>query len=132
MKLRVCPAEKEDIYKDIARIPQSFRTDKNLNVIKEGKVCKITVGSKSIHVILRGKGNSNERAIFLDEIKREELGVTKGEEVDVQLLPLGVLGTIRWALGTSDIAYRTGAWFAFVSIVVTILGLVFGFFSCKK
>ena len=80
-KLKVEKSKREDIYKDIIRIPKRCRKTKGGKIIKEGELCLVSVPKtkKSVYAILRGC-KKNQKSIFIDEYLRNKLGVEAGKE----------------------------------------------------
>jgi hypothetical protein len=97
MRLTVGSAEREGVFRDIARIPEEHRVAPDGRPIKEGTVCSLTVGTELSYVLLRGLGTSKEAVICLDERKRNELGLALGATADFDLRPAGLVGQFLWA-----------------------------------
>ncbi len=129
MKLNVCKAIYEDVYRDIIRIPESHRYDRDKRKIKEGSVCKVTIGEVSTFAILRGYSDSVEPLIFIDERLRDELKVHEHDQIEVQLEQTSIIGQFRWAWNASEPAYRVAARMAFMSVILGFIGFVMGAFS---
>lgn len=85
MSVRLNVRRAADVYKDIARVPESHRNDPSGRLIPEGEVCRLFVSRRSTYALLRGKVDSSEAAIWLDERTRNRLDVTPGQEVDFEL-----------------------------------------------
>jgi hypothetical protein len=132
MKLRVQKAQEPDIYRDTARIPEPCRITKTGQIIEEGKVCKVTARGQSIYLILRGRLDTNEEVIYLDERCRNRLGVSINEQVEFDLKPVRLFGEFRWAWSASDPAYRIAARLAVLSVVLGFLGIGLGIISVFK
>ena len=132
MKLLVRPANREDIYKDIARVPEPYRLDSRGLTIREGSVCKVSAGSRHSFVLLRGLLDSGDAVICLDERKRNELGLNSGDSADLKLKKVGLWGEFRWAWHASDPAYRVSARLGLLSLVLGAIGLILGLMSFWK
>ena len=129
MKLNVRKANYEDVYRDIIRIPESHRYDRNKRKIKEGSVCKVTIDGVSTFAILRGYGDSVEPLIFIDERLRDKLKVYEHDQIEVQLKQTSPIGQFRWAWNASETAYRVATRMALLSVILGLIGLVMGVFS---
>lgn len=122
-------ADATDVYRDIVRIPEEHRKDKANETIPEGEVCKVTAGTRSAFVILRGKQNAHDAAAWMDERTRNRLGLSVDTEVDLDLEAVRLWGQGRWAWSSSDPAYRVSARLAVLSVVLGLLGFVLGVVS---
>ena len=129
MKLQVQMAAREDVYRDLARIPEAHRRGRDGKTIIEGSVCKISAGSASTYALLRGCQVTDQPVILLDERTRNELGLSCGQSVDFVIKPAGLSGQFRWAWSASDPAYRIGARMAVISVALGFTGLVLGVVS---
>jgi hypothetical protein len=129
MKLKVIPAAREDVYKDIVRVHEQYRLAGDKRVVPEGCVCKISTPDKRAYAIVRGCGDGSEKWIYIDERLRNTLGLTRGEEVEVRFEPAGFWGQFYWAWTASDPAYRVAARLGLLSVVLGLLGLVLGLLS---
>lgn len=130
-KLKIIQAAKEDVYRDIIRIPEEHRLDINGKVVPEGSVCKICAADKSIYVIVRGCSDVTEPVVYIDERIRNSLSLQKGDEVEMSLCPAGFWGQFWWAWTASDPAYRIAARMGLLSVVLGFLGLVLGLLSLR-
>lgn len=128
-RLHVRYAAKDDVYRDIARVPEPHRKDPRGNTIPEGEVCRLSVGEKSALVLLRGQGDTTEAAIWLDERTRNRLALTPDQDAEVEIQPVGLYGQLCWAWEASDPAYRVVARLAVLSVVLGAVGLVLGMAS---
>ncbi|MDQ2947338.1 MAG: hypothetical protein M3Y27_15635 [Acidobacteriota bacterium] len=95
---------KDDTYSDRIRIPEQFRGG-----IKEGRICKITVGSKSVLVEARGLLEEQRRIVRLDESTRNKLGVDCDQRYDFTLKTVSIIGQCKWAWNAADSAARIAA-----------------------
>jgi hypothetical protein len=131
VKLRVVKADRQDVYRDIVRIPEQFRQASDGTTVPEGEVCKITVrGNRRIaFVILRGKEDSQEQDVWLDERTRNRLGVLPGDEICLEMETAGLWGQWKWAWSSSDPAYRVSARLALLSVVLGAVGVLLGLVS---
>ena len=62
----------------------------------------------------------------MDDKTRTDLGITDKNEYDFQLEELGWLGQFRWAWNASDPAPRIAARIGLVSMLMSLVGIVFG------
>ncbi|MHB8347389.1 MAG: hypothetical protein ACYDHM_09425 [Acidiferrobacterales bacterium] len=83
MKLTVQCAAKEDVYKDILRVPEQHRLDARGHVIPEGSVCKIMISDRMAYGIVRGASRSLQPEIHMDERLRNLLHVEVSEKIEV-------------------------------------------------
>lgn len=134
IRLTVAQADREDVYRDIARVQERYRKDVNGVTLSEGEVCKITVEEtgRSTLVILRGRHGRDEKALWIDERTREKLKVSVGDETSFRLEADLWFGAWRWAKGSSDVAYRICSQLALLSVALGVLGLILGVVSLCK
>jgi hypothetical protein len=129
VRLTVQRANLEDVYRDIGRIPEDHRKDSRGSTVKEGSVCKVSVGQKHSFVLLRGLQDSQDAVIRLDERKRNELGLNLGDTADFSFSKVRLWGELRWAWQASDPAYRVSARLGVLSLVLGLIGLFLGILS---
>jgi hypothetical protein len=127
-RLEIHQGKKEEVYRDIVRIPEAVRLDEAAGTICEGRICKITSGRKTAYVIVRGVKNfelegspahEHGRCIHMDEATRKRLGVEETHSARFELEPCGWWGEFRWAWNATEIGYR-------ISSRLGLLGLVLG------
>jgi hypothetical protein len=120
--MRVYPAWREDVFKDIARIPERDRDG-----IREGSVCSIFVNGKKKKLIVRGLDEELNGGIMLDEITRKAMGnLQVGLSYDFSIKEDGIWGHIKWACTVSDSGARIAAWIGVISLALGLLGAVLG------
>ncbi len=129
INLLVKKAAEADIYRDIARVPEPHRKGSNGQTIPEGSVCKLSTAGKSAYVLLRGKGETEETAIWLDERTRNHLSITAGERSNFEFRHVGLWGQTCWAWNASDPSYRVVARLAVLSVALGVIGLALGVLS---
>ena len=129
LQLVVHAANREDIYRDVARVPEKHRLDAGGQQIPEGSVCRVVTPRSSTYVILRGLADSSEPVIRLDERQRNLLGLSQGDEVLFRFEKAGWWGELRWACNASEPAYRLASRLGVVSALLGLLGLLLGLFS---
>lgn len=127
--LLVKKSAEEDVYRDIARVPEVHRKDRKGKMIEEGNVCRLTCEGRSTYVLLRGKGDEAEGAIWLDERTRNRLGITAGSQRGFEFCPAGIWGQTCWAWSASDPSYRVSARLAVLSLALGVAGLLLGLLS---
>jgi hypothetical protein len=97
-KLRVYPLWREDVFKDIARIPEQQRGG-----IREGSVCTVSANGCTKQLIVRGLEEALADGITLDEITRKAMGnLQEGLSYDFAIKEAGVWGQIKWACLVAD------------------------------
>lgn len=129
LRLVVKEADAADVYRDIGRIPEVHRKDRRGHPVPEGSVCKLGAAGKSVYVAIRGMGDSQEPAIWIDAKIRDNLAVKAGQEYEFDLRRVWWPGQFRWAWSASDPAYRIAARMGFLSLVLGVIGLVLGLIS---
>src|SRR5438045_3886629 len=102
MWLEVHRAIGEDVYRDLVRIPESFRKDPNGRRIRESTVCQIAVKDRSTLVSVRGLAEEARPIIRMDEKTRLDLGIIDQKEYEFVLTPVGWVKQFRWAWNSSD------------------------------
>lgn len=109
-KLTVCEISKDDVYKDIVRIPEPHRVDRHGKTIEEATVCWIDGVPRRKPVILRGYKKSNNPEMHVDERTRNRLGIRLGNPVTLgSLAPdFGVSSFGRGAPRRPDTGLRRG------------------------
>ncbi len=125
MKLTVHEALKEDVYRDLVRVPEVHRKDMEGRTIAEAEVRRIRIGSRTAFVVLRGWKDTSEATIRLDERTRNLLGVDLGENLEFSF-ESAWFGGLRWAWNSTDIAYRTMAKLALLSVLLSLFGGILG------
>jgi len=129
MKLKIMPAAKEDIYRDIIRVHEKYRIDINNSLIAEGSVCRLSANSRSVYGLARGLDKKPEPVIQMDERLRNILCINKGDVVEIEIKKVGFVGQFRWAWKSSDPAYQVMAKLAVLSVGLGIIGFIIGFLS---
>jgi hypothetical protein len=124
--LTVHKEDQEDVYHNRARIPEPFRGS-----IREGRVCKLSVGSASTLVEVRGAGDS-DAVIKIGELARRALAVRAGESHKFCLREVWWIGQLRWAWSASDSASRIAARLGILGLLLGLIGLVLGIISLYR
>lgn len=127
MRLTVCQSAKEDVFRDLVRIPEAQRLDRRERPIENGAICKITVRDKSILATVRGCGEDElPPYVFLDRKQRDALGVSPPTAYDFDLRPVWLIGQCRWGWHASDPAYRLAARLGLLSVTLSVVSVVLG------
>ena len=122
LNMKVYPLWREDVFKDIARIPEQDRGG-----ICEGSICSITANGRTKRVIVRGLEETLNGGIMFDEITRRAMGhLQQGIHYDFTIKEAGLWGQVKWACTVADRGARISAWIGVVSIVLGIIGVVLG------
>jgi hypothetical protein len=133
MKFVVRPAAREDVYRDVVRIPERYRITKSGKTISEGSVCALATGRhKRVYAIVRGTLDGEESTVKMDERVRNALELQVGEEIDLSLRQAGPIGEFLWAWNASDPAYRIVARLAVLSALLGLLSLGLGILSLVR
>jgi hypothetical protein len=129
--LTVLQADKDEVYRDIARIQATYRKGVDGITLPEGQVCRITAAEtgRSTLIILRGRHGPDEPSIWIDERTRDDLGVEVGQEGSFRLETDVRFAAWKWAFRSSDVAYRICAQLALLSVTLGFLGLALGIIS---
>src|ERR1700723_1448175 len=95
--LLVFGGHSEDFYRDVARINKNRRGG-----IGEGAICKVSVGSRSKLLVVRGirRDDPTYQSAFgikLDSLTREILDVDLNRTYDFEIKTVGLLSQIKWA-----------------------------------
>ena len=126
MRLRVHQLAAEEVYRDMARVPEEYRLDREGKRIPEAKICEVLVEAKSKLLILRGRQGCYEPIICVDEKTRDSLGIKEKSDYEFQLLPVGFLREFAWAWNATDPTYWIPARLAIISFSLSVLSLVLG------
>jgi hypothetical protein len=121
-RLRVYPLWKEDVFRDIARIPRKDRGD-----IREGSICAVSVNGQQKLLIVRGVEDTLSPGIMLDATTREAMGnLQDGMTYDFTVTKSGIWQQVRWACTVADPGARIAAWIGVTSVILGLAGLVLG------
>ncbi|AMJ61064.1 hypothetical protein [Bosea sp. PAMC 26642] len=66
---------------------------------------------------------------MLDYEVRTELGVSKGQKIELVIERAGLAGKLRWYFGNADPAIHIPAWIAVWSMFLGIAGIAIGLFA---
>lgn len=127
LTLTVFTADDKDVYRDIARIPETHRDG-----IKEGVMCRITHEQRSAFVAIRGMGDRKEKVVKLDELTRRTLCVTEGKEYCFDVEELSGLEQLCATWHTSDPFNRMSMRLSLISFALGLIGLALGIVSLFK
>jgi hypothetical protein len=123
-RLKVLMIADRDVYKDIVRIPEIHRVDRNGNIIEEATICWIRGTPKKSVVTLRGFQRSSAPEIRMDERTRLRLGVDSGESYDFEFKHAGMWGQLKWAWRASETGYQVASRLAVIGLVLGILAFL--------
>jgi len=119
----------DEVYRDIARVPEIHRIDVNRRPIPEGQICKVSTGGNSIRLSLRGNVLDSNPAIQIDERTRKRLHLINVRCANFDFEQVHWPGRFLWMWHASDPAYRMAARFAVISLLLSFFGVVLGFLS---
>lgn len=127
-RLKIVASRREDIYRDIARVPEQYRLTPRGKRIREGLVCLVEIAGRRCYLILRGdeESPSPSPTIQLDGKSRDVLTVRPGQELEVRMKPVWLFRQVLWAWNASDPAYRIASRLGVISLFLGIVGLVLG------
>jgi len=111
---------REDVYHGRARIPELFR-----GCIKEGRVCKISVGSKNTLLEVRGT-KASTGIIKIGDLARQELAVKAGESYTFCIREVWWVGQLLCAWKAADSASRIAARLGVLGLVLGMVGVILG------
>ncbi|SRR5258708_3470217 len=132
-KLEVRSIADEGVYKDIVRIPEVHRTDKNGDTIEESTCCRISGTPRSSFAVLRGYQKCEKAEIHMDDRTRNRLGGIKvGESYDFTFTPAGLSGQLQWAWNASETGYRVASRLAVIGLVLGLLAFIPVLVECVK
>jgi hypothetical protein len=122
--LKVCKIDEEDVYKDIARVPEKHRTDTKGRLLEESTVCRIDGTTHSSFVVLRGYQESSNAEIHMDDRTRNRLGVELDKCYDFRFKPVGLCGQLKWAWKASETGYRVASRLAIIGLGLGLLAFI--------
>lgn len=122
LKVRRLPDD--DTYKDIVRIAEVHRVDKDGETIEESTVCWIGGSPHSALAVLRGYQDSDRAEIHMDDRTRSRLGVRLDEVHEFDFRRAGLWGQLRWAWNASETGYRVASRLAVVGLILGVLAFL--------
>jgi hypothetical protein len=125
VELTVAKLASEDAWRDIVRIKDDYRKDRNGNHIHRGTICKITGNGKSKWVIVHGR-RPQDNTVEMDLNVRLALGVKVGETHPFVLEQLNWFRSLWFPWKASDPMYRLPAQLSIVSFLIGVLLGVLG------
>jgi hypothetical protein len=123
-KLTVHELAKEDVYKDLVRIPECHRLDESGNRIEESTVCWIRGTPKESVATLRGFQHSKGPEIHMDDRTRNRLGVELGRSYNFTFSKARWWGQLRWAWCASETGYQIASRLAVIGLLLGILAFL--------
>lgn len=123
-RLKVCQIEEADVYKDIVRIPELHRTDREGKPIEESTVCWINGTPQRSVAVLRGYQKSANAEIHMDERTRNRLGVQLDHSYDFRFKKAGFCGQLKWAWKASETGYRVASRLGVIGLIVGLLAFI--------
>ncbi len=132
-RLEVHELNHEDVYKDIIRVNEAHRINKQGENIKEGQVCLVRVEGRKCLAVLRGCQHSKAPEIRMDEYTREKkLAVLCKHSYEFEFKPVGMIGEFRWAWNATEMGYQVSSRLAVLGFITGVLGLLFGIVALVK
>jgi hypothetical protein len=123
--LRVIKADRNDVYRDIARVHHDDRGN-----IAEGRICKVSVNGRTRLLAVRGVPDEVKGCIRLDDATRFTLGIVSGTVYAFEFSTIAPYQAIVWACKASEPGARIAAWIAVWSVILAVLfgiaGLLIG------
>ena len=111
----------EDVYHDRVRVAERFRGS-----IREGRICKVSVGKESRLLEVRGIPDGSEPVIKIGELARQALGVEDRVAYTFCMREVWWVGQFRWAWSGSDSAYRIAARLGLLGLFLGVVGVALG------
>lgn len=124
--LRVVRLDLADVYRDLVRVPETFRRYESGKTVPESTICKVTVEGRSILVSARGWDGQTEPTIRMDDKTRNALGVAVGRDYSFEFREASLLEKLSWAWNSSDPTPRIAARIGVVSLGLGALGAILG------
>jgi hypothetical protein len=131
MELEVCELPLRDVWKDIARIPHSYRRDVHGRQLHRGEIVKLKVNGTRKFVVLHGCRKKGARIVLIDSKLRTDLKLKNGVVYDFELERASLPGQWVWTWNASEPMYRVPAQVSLISFVLGVLGLILGIVSIR-
>jgi hypothetical protein len=113
-----------DVYRDRVRVPEVFR-----GCIREGRICKVSVGGQSALLEVRGLQTENAPIIRVGDLSRRALGLEPGKKYAFCIREVWWIGQFAWAWRASDPASRIAARLGILSVALGFIGVALGLFA---
>ncbi len=126
MKLTVKRASKDEVFGDIARVSEEYRTTPAGKTIRSGTVCRITVNGRSAYAVMKGTPDESVQLIYMDEYLRLKLKVEPKDTLEFKFYPAGLYGSVVWTWNATDPVYRVASRMSVLSLALGIISLVLG------
>jgi hypothetical protein len=117
LELQVRQGKKEDVYKDVVRIPRAHRGE-----IRSGSVCRIKIKGVTRYLIVRGTEDFDDPVFQVDDINRDKFDLRELEMVTVYIEPCPFTGGLRYILNASDPGMQTVGWISVLSFCLGLIG----------
>lgn len=130
MKLKVHHVPADEVYHDIARIPEEYRKDPEGERIERGVVCQLFCKDTAKKTFIVLYGSTRDGAdISIDNRTRKNLDVRVDRSYDFELTRAGFFGEVFWALESGDVVHRFSSRLALLSFFLGVIGLALGIIS---
>ncbi|AMJ60954.1 hypothetical protein [Bosea sp. PAMC 26642] len=116
---------------DIGRRRVRVHYKKRSGSSRHGIVVLTAASGKSVLASVLGH-ELDQNLILMDYDVRAELGVSKGQKIELIIERAGLLGKLRWYLGNADPAVHIPAWIAIWSLFLGIAGIAIGLYPLVK
>lgn len=112
-KLKVCRLPRDDNGRHLIRLNHKYR-----EAIQRYGIAKITIKGRSEKVLILGHDEEDNIYIPLDI--RNDFKVYVGEDINIKLSKVGVVGKLQWYLKAKDPAIYIPAWIAIVGLTLAL------------
>lgn len=103
-ELEVHQLHQDEVYKDIIRVNEKYRINKQNKPIKEGRVCLVRANGHKSLAVLRGHQDSDLPQIRMDDYTRESrLDLKQGKTYQFEFEEVGLIGEWKWAWNSTEI-----------------------------
>jgi hypothetical protein len=127
LRLLVHHLSEDEVYRDIARIPEEYRKAPNGQRVDRGNVCELFCRDTCKKAFIVLYGSRHEGAdIGIDNRTRKKLDVYADHRYDFELRASGFWGEISWALGSGDVVHRFSSRIALLSLILGLTGVALG------
>jgi hypothetical protein len=124
LKLEVHQLDREEVYRDFARIPEQFRIG-----IEEGHLFRFSHCQRSAVLAVRGIQDETRPILKIDDVTRRKLGVDRDQTYEFEVERLNYLSQLIAPWNASDPFNRQTMRLAVIGLFLGSIGLVLGIFS---